>query len=93
MRAMSNRLAWIKTFPSSEIGQLSNAIVLLDDFLRTTLWNDRRSGYGPYPADTADTYGVVCNYFNGRQSYKCRMRYKFAKMFKNHFGITLPFAS
>ena len=92
---MSNRLASIKTFPLSEIGQLSNAIVLLDDFLRTTLWNDRRSGYGPYPSDTADTYGEDCSLFNGQRpiSYKCRLRYKFARMFKNNFGITLPFAT
>lgn len=82
---------------SAEADNDTDAVVdlikLYNTWLKQNVFSCTNSGYGTDPQDgNTDVNGVTCSRSNSVDSFKCRVQYRFSRMFNAYAGSnTLTF--
>jgi len=78
---------------STDLSTLTSLVQLYNTFLKKGIWNCNNSGYGDDPTDgSTDANGVTCTNANKTDTFKCRLQFRFKKLYNGVFGSdTLTF--
>jgi hypothetical protein len=93
MQNLHDDFAHYSSMEQSDLSTVTSLIQLYSSFLKQGIFNCRKSGFGNDPTDgSIDANGVTCTPFNMKETFKCRLQYRYAALFNNIFGTgTLTF--
>lgn len=88
---MSSQYTALASSDDMSATNLADLFALLERFIQISIWDCPAQGYGPDPSNASDAAGITCTNANKGSSWKCRMRFRLAELFKRIFKVAIPF--
>ena len=68
------------------VAAVVSLVKLYSELLQQSIFNCLNSGYGYDTTDAADATGEVCVKANAPNTFKCRIHFRFRKLFNSYAG-------